>query len=182
MSIQKPLEIILPMMRSENRREKCIRILSYFHWSGGTKVLALCIAKEPDGTQKRKWRITLMRHVRRLQRKSVSQGILSLGLHDVTSYVRYDGGFALTRAAVSSENLFACIPPWRFRFIPQVELLCRRFARNVSMITAHERLTFEIQWFAVIIIISSLSQFIARLSSKKKGCSKFGINPYTHFN
>lgn len=46
-----------------------------------------------------------MRHVRRLQRKSVSQGILSLGLHDVTSYVRYDGGFVLTRAAVSSAML-----------------------------------------------------------------------------
>lgn len=61
-----------------------------------------CTIKDPGGTQKRKWRITLMRHVRRLQRKSVSQGILSLGLHDVTSYVRYDGGFALTRAAVSS--------------------------------------------------------------------------------
>lgn len=61
-----------------------------------------CIVKEPGGMQKRKWRITLMRHVRRLQRKSVSQGILSLGLHDVISYVRYDGGFTLTRAAVSS--------------------------------------------------------------------------------
>jgi len=138
--------------------------------SGGTKAgfssVLLCTAKEPDGTQKRKWRITLMRHVRRLQRKSVSQGILSLGLHDVTSYVRYDGGFALTRAAVSSENLFACIPPRRFRFIPQVEFLCRRFARDVSM-TAHERLTFEIKWFAVI-ITSGLSQFIARLSSKKR--------------
>ena len=53
-----------------------------------------------------------MRHVRRLQCKSVSQGILSLGLHDVTSYVRYDGGFVLTRAGFirNAENL-ACISP-----------------------------------------------------------------------
>jgi len=70
--------------------------------TGFNLTILSCIVNEPSGTQKRKWRITLMRHVRRLQCKSVSQGILSLGLHDVTSYVRYDGGFVLTRAAVSS--------------------------------------------------------------------------------
>lgn len=122
-----------------------------------------CIVKEPGGTQKRKWRITFMRHVRRLQRKSVSQGILSLGLRDVTSYVRYDGGFALTRAAVSSAriSLRAFLSNDSDSYLKSRTTLTSRFAR----INDHWSRVFEIRRFAVVIVTSDLSQLIECLKN-----------------
>lgn len=150
-------------------------------WHKGWLPTFSCTIKDPGGTQKRKWRITLMRHVRRLQRKSVSQGILSLGLHDVTSYVRYDGGFALTRAAVSSAMPRISSRAFLFLTIP-IHTLESNFFDVVSCGTY--------QWPLIggqilsrlndsQLLSSGLSQFIACL---KNVMPNSGIGSHTHLN